>query len=137
MKARLLLDENVPAPLKLKLKDAGYDVEHVNNVAKGKKDSEILEYAYKHKRTIISIDSDFCKFREKEHYGLIKISGMISNPIVPLLELLEKFKMKELKDQNFQIDPDRAYLEIKKYTKKEEFKQFHRIPIDLNCFSKS
>ena len=72
---KFLLDENIPASIKKNLSTNGYDVEHVNQNLKGKKDKEVFEYAVKNKQCIITYDIDFKELRKEPHYGIIKIDS--------------------------------------------------------------
>ena len=87
-----LLDENVPVEFQKLLKNNGYKVEHINYKHKGMTDNEVLSYAYKNKQIIVSFDFDFCKLRQREHSGIIKISGKLVKPLDILLKLLAYLK---------------------------------------------
>lgn len=136
---KLLLDENVPQDIVRVLKKAGHDVEHINYKCKGMKDADVLEYAYKNKRTIISIDSDFCQFKIREHYGIIKISGKVPKLDEPLLQLLKLIKGTSTKNIYYQINEIGAFKEIKKYGKRRKnfLKNLHRTEIKLEYFQKN
>lgn len=134
--AKLLLDENIPFSVMMHLKKAGYNTEHINRKCKGKSDKEVLEYALKTKRIILTLDCDFCDFKKIKHYGIIKVSGKLEEPEKAIMEVLKKFKDTGLKDIYIQIDTNKAFIEIKKYGKKRKlfFKQFQRIELKLECF---
>lgn len=136
---KILLDENVPQDIIKVLKKAGHDVEHINYKCKGMKDADVLEYAYKNKRTIISIDSDFCQFKIREHYGIIKVSGKLSEFDKPLLQLLQLIKGTSVKNVYYQINENGAFKEIKKYGKKRKnfLKNFQRTKVELEYFQKT
>ena len=136
---KLLLDENVPLNIKDDLKRAGHDVEHANRKCKGMSDSEILEYALRNKRIIVSFDSDFCNLRKRENHGIIKVNGKIKEPVIPLIELLKKIKNQDVKDIYYQIDINSVFEEKKKFGKRNKFllKQFQRIYIPLECFQQN
>ena len=136
---KVLLDENVPQGIIKVLKKAGHDVEHINYKCKGMKDEDVLEYAYKNKRTIISIDSDFCQFKIREHYGIIKVSGKLPELDKPLLQLLQLIKGTSTKNVYYQINENGAFKEIKKYGKKRKnfLKNLHRTKIELEYFQKT
>jgi len=56
----LLLDQGLPRTLVKLLKASEIDAEHVGDINMSTaKDSEIIEYSKKHKRIIITLDSDF------------------------------------------------------------------------------
>lgn len=131
---KLLLDENIPFSYLKELKKS-HDVEHINQHCKGFTDIQVLEYALKKKRMIVTLDSDFCNFRKKEHYGIIKICGDVANPLDALCELLNNIRHAEVKDVYFQIGGNKkVYKEEKLYSKKRhKFKHFKRIPIILQC----
>lgn len=137
---KLLLDENVPVSFKKILARVGFDVEHVLYVkeCKSKTDIEILEYARKKELTIVTFDLDFCHLKINEHCGIIKIDSRIKNKEEALIELINLYKNDDLKDKYFQIDKDKAFLEVKKYAKKRHlFKQYQKIPIKLECLQKA
>lgn len=135
---KLLLDEDVPNEFIKDLKRVGHDVEHINNKCKGMTDIQVMNYAYQHKRTIISLDADFCNLKKREHYGIIKLSGKINNTIEVLLELLKTLSNSDLRNVYFQIELDKAYREEKVYSKKRhKFKHYHKIPIYLRTLEKN
>lgn len=136
---KILLDENVPQDIIRVLRKAGHDVEHINYRCKGMKDADVLEYAYKSKRTIISIDSDFCQFKVREHYGIIKVSGKLPEFDKPLLQLLQLIKGTSAKNVYYQINENGAFKEIKKYGKKRKtfLKNFQRTKVELEYFQKT
>lgn len=131
---KLLLDENVPVSYIKELKKMGHDVEHINQYCKDFGDNEVLYYALKKKRMIITFDSDFCNFRKKEHYGIIKIDGKNNNPLQTLIKLLKIIKEDEIKDTYYQIDKNKIYKERKILSRK---KHFQRTPIFLENIQSS
>lgn len=129
---RLLLDENVPINLRKELKRVGHNVEHINFAGKGMTDEEVLSYALKEKRTLISLDADFCHLKKMENYGIIKINSKLSNKINILIELLSIIKNMDMKDIYIQIDENKAYIEEKVYSKKKhKFKHYYKRPLNL------
>ncbi len=132
---KLLLDENIPVGFIKDLKKAGHDVKHVLYECKGKKDREILDYAIKNKRCIVSFDADFCAFKEEKHCGIIKVSAKLDKREEALIELLSKLKGKDIADVFFQIDRKGAFKDVKIYGKKRPwfFKQYYRENIELEC----
>lgn len=134
---KFLLDENVPEEIGKKLKSEGYKVEHINDkMHKGMKDNEVFLYSYRNKQTIISLDADFCSYKKQSHYGIIKISGAIINPIDCLLELISLYKTKGFENVYIQLDKNKAYIENKVFSKKNKFKHFVKLPIKLNSLKK-
>lgn len=128
-----LLDENVPIEFQKLLKNNGYKVEHINSKHKGMTDNEVLEYARKNKQIIISQDYDFCNLRQKEHFGIIKISGKLERPSETIIKVLANLKGQPLENVCVQIDKNKIFKETKVYSKKKHtFKQFQRIPIYLD-----
>lgn len=96
--AKLLLDENIPFSVMNQLKRAGHDTEHINRKCKGKSDKEVLEYAVKTKRIILTLDCDFYGFKKIKHYGIIKISGKLEEPEKAIMEVLKIFRDTGLED---------------------------------------
>lgn len=127
---KFLLDENIPMSIKNILSSNGYNVEHVNQKLKGKKDREVFEYAVKNKQCIITYDIDFKEMKKEPHYGIIKIDQITDNCQQKLLKVLEECKQEGLQDVYIYLGKNNLYKETKKYTKKKhKFKQFHRIPL--------
>jgi predicted nuclease of predicted toxin-antitoxin system len=56
---RLLADENVPAPSIRLLRNAGYVVEAMRELAPGTLDPEVLSHACEHGQILITFDRDF------------------------------------------------------------------------------
>ena len=83
---------------------------------------------------IINFDSDFCNFRKKEHYGIIKIDGKNNNPLQTLIKILKIIKEDEIKDTYYQIDKNKIYKERKILSRK---KHFQRTPIFLENIQSS
>ena len=135
--SKILLDENIPISLMKYLKKAGHDIEHINSRCKGKTDKEVLDYALKFKRIILTIDSDFSKFKKIKHYGIIKISAKLLYPEKVVLELLELFKADGLEDVYIQVDIDKAFKEVKKYGKKRKsfLKNLYRTDLNLKSLN--
>ena len=128
-----LLDENVPVEFQKLLKNNGYKVEHINNKHKGMTDNEVLAYARKNKQIIISQDYDFCNLRQKEHFGIIKISGKLESPLETVIKVLSNLNGQSLENVYVKIDKNKVFKEIKVYSRKKHiFKQYQRIPIYLD-----
>jgi len=63
---KFLANENLPLELVNELKNSGYDILRVDEVKKGMKDREVLEFSFKEKRILITFDRDFGKLVVKE-----------------------------------------------------------------------
>lgn len=123
---KILIDENIPAIVKKTLKQQGYNVLHVNNLLKSKSDKEIFEYAQKKKMCIITKDVDFKNMIKEEHYGILKICGVMLNPSDLIIEIIKKYK-EDFNNKYIEIYK-KYYIEyIKKFTKKGKFKQFYKV----------
>ena len=134
---QFLLDENIPNEFKKALKSRGFVVESINvKKYSGMSDKEVLNLAYKKHLVIISFDADFCNLKKENHFGIIKINGKLENSLEILLELIELYKNKDIKNTFFEIKERKAYIETKVYSKKKNrFKQFKRTPIDLKSLN--
>lgn len=129
---KFLLDENIPTTIKKILSNNGYDVEHTNQKLKGKTDREVFDYAVKNKRCIITYDSDFNDFKEKKHYGIIKIEQISTNHQQKLLNVIKEEEKSRIEDIYIYIGRAKIYKEIKKYAKKsKKIKQFQRINLKM------
>lgn len=131
-----MLDENIPKEIGDFLKEKGFKVESINsNKHKGKSDKEVFEYAVKNKYTIITFDADFCSFKKEYHYGIIKLNGKLKAPKEILIKVINYYKSKNIKDLFVQVEsPMKMLEESKKYSKKNIFKQFRKMPIKLKIF---
>ena len=133
---KFLIDENIPKELGNFLKNKGFKIELINsNKHKGKSDKEVFEYAVKNGYTIITFDADFCSFKKLFHCGIIKLNGKLNNPEEPLMKAINYYKDKDMKDLFIQVDSSSKMVEeSKKYSKKNVFKQFRKMPIKLKIF---
>lgn len=131
-----MLDENIPKEIGDFLKEKGFKVESINsNKHKGKSDKEVFEYAVKNKYTIITFDADFCSFKKEYHYGIIKLNDKLKAPKEILIKVINYYKSKNIKDLFVQVEsPMKMIEESKKYSKKNIFKQFRKMPIKLKIF---
>ena len=75
MSLKLLLDENIPPRVAMELRQSGYDVVHVGDTGlKGCKDSELMAFARKNGRCLVTLDADFADLR---HYPVGSHAGII------------------------------------------------------------
>lgn len=77
---KFLADENIPIKAIHTLKQKGIDIISVLEISQGLSDKEVLDFANKQNRIIITFDIDFGKlvFREK-----LKVKGIILLRIAP------------------------------------------------------
>ncbi len=77
MKQKLLLDENIPRSVRKLLLKKGLDVKTVLQIARGSRNSDIALRAISENRIILTMDSDFLRFKrplqEKIRVILIKV----------------------------------------------------------------
>lgn len=72
---KLLLDQGLPRSSAAQLRQAGYDTEHAGEVGLSTAlDSEILSYARRENRVIVTLDSDF--------HSLLALSGATSPSVI-------------------------------------------------------
>lgn len=128
---KFLLDENIAFSLKKVLKENGYDVEHINDRKKGIKDKEVFEYALKAKRCIITYDNDFNEYKVLKHYGIIKIEQISNKYQEKLLEIVKQQKSEGFEDIFIHITKNRVYKITKVFSKKNKFKQFRKVPLEI------
>ena len=72
---RFLADENFPGNAVAKLKAAGHDIVWVRTVAPGSKDEDILAFAAREERIILTFDKDFGELAGRA--GLPMSSGIV------------------------------------------------------------
>jgi predicted nuclease of predicted toxin-antitoxin system len=96
---KILADENIPKYVCDALRKIGIDIISITDIMPAAKDKEILNFAKKENRIILSFDKDFCElvFRQKfSAKGVIllrftpKSPKFIVNKIINLFEDYEK-----------------------------------------------
>lgn len=76
---RFLLDVNVGGVITTLLLEAGHDVDFVSRVNLAMDDDEILEWAVREKRIIITTDSDFDQMiwlQKRKHFGVLRLENI-------------------------------------------------------------
>jgi predicted nuclease of predicted toxin-antitoxin system len=63
---KFLANENLPLELVNDLRNSGYDILRVDEVKKGMKDPEILDFSFRENRILITFDKDFGELVVKE-----------------------------------------------------------------------
>ena len=74
---RILLDENLPRRTVGLLQSAGHDVVSVLEVARGISDEEVLDYAVREGRILVTLDTDFGRLIYDRDYRLPPPPGLI------------------------------------------------------------
>lgn len=90
---KFLLDVNASGPLQPLLLELGHDVACVGDVNARMTDSEILDWAVREKRIIITTDSDFEQMiwlQGRPHYGVLRLENL---PRRERLDLLQEVLM--------------------------------------------
>jgi len=81
-----LIDENISPLVAQELRALGYNVKHVREVGlKGCSDREVIEYAKREKRALITLDADFAdvrKYPPGTHAGIIRLKLKFAPSIV-------------------------------------------------------
>ncbi|MBC8004951.1 MAG: DUF5615 family PIN-like protein [Verrucomicrobia bacterium] len=97
---KLLANENFPISSIKILKDAGYDIVAVGKEFAGILDSEVIDYAIKEHRTIITFDRDYGELIFKKGYkplaGVIYLRWNSFQPNEPGDYLIELFKSNKI-----------------------------------------
>lgn len=96
-----LLDEHIPSSVAEELKGRGVDVKTVYQVGlDGSPDTRLLEFAEEENRVIVTQDSDFLKFSEKQHPGIIFLTEPVNIGDITkeLAKQLEKFEPEDLEN---------------------------------------
>ena len=73
----ILLDENLPRRTVVLLQSAGHDVVSVLEVARGISDEEVLDYAVREGRILVTLDTDFGRLIYDRDYRLLPPPGLI------------------------------------------------------------
>ena len=74
---KLLADENISPNSVASLRTLGFDILHIREIGlRGKPDEEVMDYALKEGRVLLTIDSDFAdvrKYPPETHGGIIRM----------------------------------------------------------------
>ena len=99
---KFLGDENISPRSVAFLQDLGFDAVHAREVGlKGKSDEEVMEFALKEERVLLTLDRDFADVRNYPpgtHNGIIRMRLAFSSPqaVNTCLEML----LRQLSDQD-------------------------------------
>ncbi|MEH2372972.1 MAG: DUF5615 family PIN-like protein [Nostoc sp.] len=92
---KFLMDVNASGALSGLLLDLGHDVACVRDVNSKMSDSEILDWAVREKRIIITTDSDFEQIiwlQERQHCGVLRLENLPRSERIALLqEILDSY----------------------------------------------
>jgi predicted nuclease of predicted toxin-antitoxin system len=101
---KLLANENFPQSSVRILKDAGYDIMSVGDEFAGILDSEVIDFATKEHRIILTFDRDYGELIFKRGYrpsaGVIYLRWEIFQPEEPGKYLIELFSTKNILYEN-------------------------------------
>jgi len=97
---KFLIDENISPLVAEQLRALGYDVKHVREVGlKGHSDNEIMEYAKREGRSLITLDADFADIRRYPlgtHAGIIRLKLKFA-PSTIVIDCLRRL-LRQIKD---------------------------------------
>jgi predicted nuclease of predicted toxin-antitoxin system len=85
---KVLLDECIAPGVALQLAEAGFEVVHVLAIPSLREDSQILDFAFREKMILATIDKDFGKLAMQDsqpHCGIIRVVGATSAQQVILI----------------------------------------------------
>ena len=98
---KFLTDENIAISTYKSIKQLGFDVKNIKEIGlEGKSDYELLKFAYKENRIIITHDKDFGNlfYTKLEHKGIILLRFKKQNP-QNVSNTLIKILQSEIKDK--------------------------------------
>jgi len=78
---RLIADENVPAASVRALRDGGHDLVWVAEIMPGATDEDVLQFAAKESRLLVTFDRDFGSLTYKR--GMVSPAGIVLLRILP------------------------------------------------------
>lgn len=111
---RFLLDENISRTVSRGLCDAGHDVMHVLDTRyRARPDAELIQFAKKEKRIIITHDKDFGNiilFPARNHAGVILMRLRNQRPYNALKYLLDFLSQKKKISGRLAIIRERGYM---------------------------
>ncbi len=102
-----LADENFPWIAVLALRNAGYDTKWIKTEAPGIPDEEVMTYAYREKRILLTFDKDFGElvFRKgkKENCGIILFRIPTRNPSEAAQVIVSTIKSRTDWEKHFSV----------------------------------
>jgi predicted nuclease of predicted toxin-antitoxin system len=112
---KFLADENFPLPSVRVLRDAGYDVQHIGDIASGSGDEDVVSRANESNRTILTFDSDLGTLaiarNQPAHGGIVYFRLFTYQPDMParmLLDYLAANPEVQLSERITVFDPPRV-----------------------------
>lgn len=121
---KFLLDVNANGSLSDFLKDLGYDVACVRDVDRSMSDGDILDWAVREQRIIITTDSDFEQLiwlQDQRHCGVLRLENLPRSKRLSLLQDVLADYDQELEARSIVIATEHKIRIRKKLSFKEEY----------------
>jgi predicted nuclease of predicted toxin-antitoxin system len=97
---RFLADENFPRPGVLRLREAGYQIEWVAEIAPGAPDTQVLAHAREHGQVLLTFDRDFGELIYRQRLsvppGVVHLRFVPGSPTESADILLDLFRREGL-----------------------------------------
>lgn len=93
---KLLCDENIPLCISESVASNRHNVINVGHEYPGIKDEEVFRLSLDKKRCIVTADHHFDRFKHKNNFGIIRLSGNLKKIDVRLKEILKQYKTKSI-----------------------------------------
>ena len=108
---KLLADENIPSSVVRALADGGYDVIWIRTEAPGISDIDVMKYACRDNRIILTYDKDFGELVVKDNLcppaGIILFRLPLKNPALIAQHILDILKTRNDWDGYFSVIEER------------------------------
>lgn len=103
----ILADEDIDKPIIAKLRAVGIDVESVAEKIKGTSDSEVLDYARKKNRVLVTFDKDYLRLSVKNSPGVIWVSRVrdFDRVVAAIRKVVTTIDAKDIKETVFRVSP--------------------------------
>lgn len=108
---RLLVDSSIWRPVAVDLRQDGHDVEAVHDWPVDPGDRAILDYAFRHRRVVVTLDKDFGELIVRDnhpHAGLLRIvTDSVHLHLGMIVEAIERHEYDLLHGAIVTVEEDR------------------------------
>ncbi len=123
---KLLCDENIPIDISNNL-SSKHKVINVSQKFQGITDEEVYNIAYKNKMCIITSDHHFDRYKNRKHFGIIRIIGNLKDANKLINKVLSEYKKNmentyiKISNEGYKVDINK-HSKLKRKLRKQEYK---------------
>ncbi len=123
---KLLCDENIPLFVSNNIASKTYKVTNVAEEYKGISDQEVFNIAFKNKLCILTADHHFDRFKQQKNYGIVRLSGNLSQIDRKIKIVLSQYKTTTLENTYIKINNGDYKVEYNRYHKNKRTKKTYK-----------